>query len=614
MKIVKYFLMSLGVVAVCGILASPFLFVGVRYVREQRSREQASRNLKQLAMAVPDFHGDSVLQFVAAPADARTVLVGSADWNQWGGGPARNNTPEGKNVPESWVMPSFDDEGHWKPGTGKHIKWGGTLGSQTYGNPVVANGQAYVGTNNGAGWIKKYPKEIDLGCLICFNEADGKFIWQHSNEKLPTGKVQDWEQQGICCAPLVEGDRLWYVSSRGVVNCLDTKGFYDGENDGITNEPADLQTKNDADVVWEFDMIAKLGLFQHNMCSCSVTSAGDLIFVCTSNGVDESHVNIPAPDCPSFICLDKNTGKMYWGDKSPGLNILHGQWSSPAYGVLGGVPQVMFAGGDGWLYSFKADKGNDGKPTLVWKFDCNPKKSKWILGGRGTRNEIISTPVIYKDKVYLCVGQDPEHGEGEGHLWCIDPTKKLDGSDVSPELVLDDAGNVVPHRRLQAATESDRVVANKDSAVVWHYSKFDQNGDGTYDFEEELHRSIGTVAIKDDLLYLADFSGVFHCLDAKGDGKGHAKAYWTYDMLAASWGSALIVDNKVYIGDEDGDVAVFRHSAKKDEAMKKNDKGEYKPIQEINMLTSVYSTPVVANNVLFISTKTHLFAISADGK
>ncbi len=57
----------------------------------------------------------------------------------------------------------------------------------------------------------------------------------------------------------------------------------------------------------------------------------------------------------------------------------------------------------------------------------------WILGGSGTRNNIIATPVIYDGLVYVAVGQDPEHGEGIGHLWCIDPTKR---GDVSPTLAV----------------------------------------------------------------------------------------------------------------------------------------------------------------------------------
>jgi hypothetical protein len=104
------------------------------------------------------------------------------------------------------------------------------------------------------------------------------------------------------------------------------------------------------------------------------------------------------------------------------------------------------------------------------------------------------------------------------------------------------------------------------------------------------------VVIKDDLLYIADFSGLVHCLDAK-TGKPH----WTHDMLAASWGSGLIADGKVYIGDEDGDVTNVKHGPK------------LEVLAEINMGNSVYTTPVVANGVLFIANKTHLFAIAAGG-
>jgi len=85
-------------------------------------------------------------------------------------------------------------------------------------------------------------------------------------------------------------------------------------------------------------------------------------------------------------------------------------------------------------------------------------------------------------------------------------------------------------------------------------------------------------------------------------------------MLSATWGSPLIVDGKVYVGDEDGDVAIFRHSADLKVAMKE-DGAEMKPYYgEINMGNSVYSTPIVAGNVLYISNRTHVFAIANDGK
>ncbi|WP_218933246.1 outer membrane protein assembly factor BamB family protein [Roseimaritima multifibrata] len=617
--------------------------------------------------------------------DPQVVLNAGGDWPQWGGTRLRNNTPNVKNLPASWNVGDFDRRtGEWDNAEAENINWYANLGSQTYGNPVVAGGQVYVGTNNGAGYLPRYPNDVDLGCLLAFDEKDGKFLWQHSSEKLITGRVHDWPLQGVCSASLVEGDRLWFVTSRGEVRCLDTKGFHDGVDNGPIKDEvvrvgdlaaaaegyadtvaaldegkvsdalkkmledqghplkgdAKIETttagkawtltgniagndrqltlkvagprlsvfkalsvhdKDEADVIWVLDMMAApLGVSQHNMAACSVTTYGDLLFVNTSNGIDETHINLPAPSAPSFICVDKNTGEVLWTNGLPGQNILHGQWSSPSVAEINGVPQVLFAGGDGWLYSFKADRGKDGKPELLWKFDCNPKESKWILGGEGTRNNIIATPVIYDDLVYVAVGQDPEHGEGEGHLWCIDPTKS---GDVSPQLALEVKGDErVPlaHTRIQAVEPEKGQVAvdNPNSAVVWHYSIFDQNEDGEIDFEEEMHRSCGTVAIKDDVLYLADFSGIFHCLDAKGTKDGKPIVHFTYDMFAQSWGSPLIADGKVFIGDEDGEVAVFEFGKENKE-----------PLEEIFMGSSVYSTVVAANDRLYISTKDKLFSI-----
>ncbi|MCG8450589.1 MAG: PQQ-binding-like beta-propeller repeat protein [Pirellulales bacterium] len=529
------------------------------------------------------------------------------NWSQWGGDAARNNTPVAHNIPTEWNIGAFDFRtGAWNSSAAQNIKWVAKVGSQTYGNAVVSDGKIFIGTNNSGGWLERYPSNVDLGCLICFDLETGEFLWQHSSEKLPSGRVHDWPLQGICCAPLVEGNRLWFVTSRGEVCCLDTEGFYDDENDGPFTQEA-YPVQEEADVVWTYDMMKELGISQHNMCSCSVTAAGDILFVNTSNGVDVEHNYIPAPEAPSFFAMDKNTGEVLWTDSSPGLNILHGQWSSPTYGVLGGQPQVIFAGGDGWVYSFDP-VGEGGASKLLWKFDANPKLSVWELGGRGTRNNIIATPVIYKGNVYVAVGQDPEHGEGIGHLWCIDPTKR---GDVSPELAFNSADPKTPiaHKRVQAVVpeEGDFHRPNPNSAVVWHYSEFDQNDDGEIDFEETMHRSCGTVAIRDNVLYIADFSGLFHCLDATT-----GKVNWTYDMLAAAWGSPLIVEDKVYIGDEDGEVAIFRHSADRELAMQEVD-DEWEPYYGTrDMGNSVYSTPIVADNVLYISNRTHLFAIAAE--
>ncbi len=452
-----------------------------------------------------DFLRSAAALLISGPALASDP--GTGDWPMWGGTPDRNMVSNMKGLPTRWDVQKKIN-----------VKWVAALGSQTYGNPVVANGLVYAGTNNEA---LRNPKEPgDRGVLMAFRESDGEFLWQSTHEKLSAGRANDWPYQGVCSSPLVENGRLYYTSNRSEIVCLDAK----------TGKP-----------VWKFDMIEELGNYPHNMSNSSPVSYGDLVYVSTANGQDESHVHIPSPRAPSIIALNKNTGKLVWEDNSVGERILHGQWSTPTVGKIGDVVQVVHGQGDGWVRGYEALTGKK-----LWEFDTNPKDSVW----QKTRNELIATPVIHEEKVYIANGQDPEHGEGVGHLYCLDPTKRGD------------------------ITESGR---------VWHYDK--------------IRRSISTAAIHDGLIYYPDFSGFLHCLDAKT-----GKVYWVHDMLAAVWGSCLVADGKVYLGDEDGDVEVLQEGKEK------------KVLAQMNMGSSVYATPVPANGVLFISSRNQLFALAESKK
>lgn len=440
----------------------------------------------------------------------------------WGGTPQRNMVSSVKNLPTSWDVK-----------TKKNIKWKSDLGTQSYGNPVIADGKVFVGTNND---VPRNPEiKGDKGVLMCFRESDGKFLWQAITDK-SASSANDWPDVGVCSSPLVEGKRLYYVTNRGELVCLDTEGFTDGKNDGPCQDEI-YKGPTDADIIWKLDMMKELGVFQHNMANSSPTVWGDLLFLETSNGQDDTHEHIPSPKAPSFIAVNKNTGKIIWQDNSPGDRILHGQWSSPALGEVNGLMQVFFPGGDGWLYGFNALTGEK-----LWKFDLNPKDAVWPR----TRNDGIATPVFFDGKIYLATGHDPEDGEGVGHMYCIDPTKSGD------------------------ITETGR---------IWHYDK--------------IRRSISTAAAADGLLYISDFSGFLHCLDVNT-----GKPYWTYDALAAVWGSPLVAEGKVYLGDEDGDVVVLQTGK------------ELKKIAELNMANSVYSSPVAANGVFYITTTSALYAIA----
>ena len=378
-------------------------------------------------------------------------------------------------------------------------------------------------------------ESVDLGVLLCFDEQTGEFLWQDSNAKLQGEAENDYAQVGICSSPYVDGDRLWYVTNRDELVCLDTEGFLDGKNDGPFQGEV-YQGPSDADIVWKLDMMKELGVYQRNMANSSPVIWEDLVFVETSNG--RSDEKVPSPKAPSFLAVNKNTGKVVWQDNSPGDGILQGQWSSPALGLVDGAQQAFFAGGDGWLYGFNARTGE-----RLWKFDLNPKNI-----APKDRNYGISTPVFSEGKVLMSAGQDPDSGSGRGAAYSINPAKRGD------------------------ITESGK---------VWQY--------------EKINRSISTAAVGNGLAFLSDFDGILHCLDVKT-----GKPYWTFDLKSPVWGSPLLADGKVYLGDADGDLAVFKATAEMN-----------KPTL-IDMADSVYSTPVPANGVLYVMTRTLLYAITAN--
>ena len=249
--------------------------------------------------------------------------------------------------------------------------------------------------------------------------------------------------------------------------------------------------------------------------------------------------------------------------------------------MVKGKAQVVFPGGDGWLYSFEPKTGE-----LIWKFDCNPKGSMYRLGSEGTRNDFVSTPVIHGDKLYIAVGQDPEHLKGVGHLWCIDITKKPKGKDkdISP----------YSDPKVETPLEFDpKDPKNKDSGLVWHFGGGKPAPAGR---DYLFARSLSTCAIDKGLCYACDFAGTFFCFDA-ATGKPH----WDFDLEGDTWSSPYVVDGKVYIGNEKGAVHIFEHSS------------TMKLVKKVQMRGMVRVTPVAQNGVLYVVTENPcmLWAIKA---
>jgi outer membrane protein assembly factor BamB len=332
---------------------------------------------------------------------------------------------------------------------------------------------------------------------------------------------------GVCSTPAVDGERLYFVDQNCVVECLDINGLPLKKDDAV----------GEARVLWSFDMYADkaVGSRPSDACNGSPLVDGDLLYVTTSNGVDritQDPIEIDgarkcmAPNAPTLIVLDKRTGRFLAKDTaSITPNMLHGQWSSPSIGIVRGRKLVFLGAGDGACYAFEAlDMVPSDPVTLktVWRVDCNPpeyhesgvrdKFAYYTLGDKRRKDtlnksndgkftglsEIIATPVFHEGRVYVAIGQDPEHGRGRGALTCIDPSH----ADISGK-----------------------------AGVVWTY--------------QGLDRSLSTVSIADGLLYIADVAGRLHCLDADT-----GKLNWVYESSSRTIASTMVADGKVYLPTE----------------------------------------------------------------
>ncbi len=440
----------------------------------------------------------------------------------------------------------------------KSIKWSVPLGTSTYSTPVVANGKILVGTNNDAPRDGKH--RGDRGVLMCLDEKDGRLLWQLTVPK--AARFSDWPRVGLVSTATVEGDRVYVLTNRGEIACLDLLGMSNG-NDGPfkdearhmtpAGEPLEKVSDTDADILWLFDLTKELGVHQHDSGHCSILQSGPFLYACTSNGVDAPHLRVPAPDAPSLVVLDKMTGRLVaTDDEHIGPQIIHCTWSSPSCAKVNGRSLIFFGGGDAFVYAFESPKNDNAKPVKlkrVWRFDCDPDAPKKdVHKFQDDRHEgpshISGMPVYDKGRIYITVGGDIWHGKREAWLKCIDATKTGD---------------------LDAKAE------------LWSYPV-------------ERH-CVATPSLHNGLIYVTDCGRNVHCVDAQT-----GKPQWTHQTDAEIWGSTLVADNKVYVGTRRGGFYVFAADREK------------KLLSETSFGEPIHGSVVAANGVVYITTMSRLFA------
>ncbi|HWX21643.1 MAG TPA: PQQ-binding-like beta-propeller repeat protein [Candidatus Binatia bacterium] len=479
------------------------------------------------------------------------ALLRAADHPQWGQDFSRNMVSDERHLPDSFDI-----------ATGKNLKWKARLGSETHSTPVIAAGKVLIGTNNEQPRDPKH--QGDRSVLMCFDEKDGRFLWQLVVPKLTNSLFWDWPKAGICSPPTIEGQRAYLVSNRGEVLCLDLNGQADGNDGPFLDEarhavpagsaPVALSS-TDADIIWRFDIIKECGVRQHDQAYASILIDGPFLYLNTSNGVDDSHKQIHAPDAPSLIVLEKATGRLVARDNERiGPRIFHSTWSPPTLGTAHGQPRILFAGGDGVLYGFEPlqsapPPGEVVSLKRVWRFDCDPAGPKenvqrYNSNRREGPSNIKSTPVFHDGRLYVTVGGDVWWGKNAVWLQCID------------------------------ASGTGDVTAQ---ALVWSVPL-------------DKH-SMSTPSVSDGLVFAADCGRKVYCVDAST-----GKVCWVHETKGEIWGSTLVADGKLYVGTCRGDFWVLTASRNK------------KVIQTMQLDSPMHGSPVAANGVLYVTTMHWLYA------
>jgi outer membrane protein assembly factor BamB len=153
--------------------------------------------------------------------------------------------------------------------------------------------------------------------------------------------------------------------------------------------------------------------------------------------------------------------------------------------------------------------------------------------------------VFDQDRIYLAGGGDIWWGKNEAWLKCIAADRAREGAGNDP---------------------------------VWSYP---------------LSRHVlGTPAVSDGLVFIADVGRTFHCVNAR-TGEG----LWTHDVQGEVWASPFVADGKVYLGTRGGWFYIFAAAKEK------------QVLQELNLASPISATATAANGVLYIANMKRLFAL-----
>jgi outer membrane protein assembly factor BamB len=325
-----------------------------------------------------------------------------------------------------------------------------------------------------------------------------------------------------------------------------------------------------------------------------------------------------------LLCLSAHSGKTLWKQTVPGDK----GWTHPKNSLASSTPAtdgrrvyvLFWDGGKVWLAAYTVD----GKPA--WRRDLGRFTSQH---GPGT------SPIVYGGKVFLANDQD-----GAAALVALDAETGKPAWQAKRRAYR--ACYSTPLVLRSARGKAELIVASTAGITAYDPDSGTANWWWTWHFDGMALRTVASPVAGDGLIFAAsgDGSGARHAVAVRTGGKGDVtrthlawerkrdfpyvpsmlvhrghllavndhgvascrvartgKTVWERRLSGAVTASPLLIDGKIYVVSEKGDVFVFPAAA------------EFRLLAPNSVGEAVFATPAVADGKLFIRGENHLVCI-----
>jgi outer membrane protein assembly factor BamB len=400
-------------------------------------------------------------------------LAGAGAWPQWRG-PARDGRSPETGLASSW------------PEGGPRLLWRTSGLGGGFSSLSIADGRIFTLGDLG-----------DTQHVVARSQADGKELW-----KTPLGPAWSDQFNGPRSTPTVDGDRLYVVSTEGLVLCLET----------ATGK-----------VVWSRSLPQDFG-------GVMMATKGGTHWKFTESPLVDGDRLLVTPGSPAamLLALDKKSGQELWRTPLPagGERGADGAaYSSVVISQGAGVRQYVQLVGRG-VIGIEAATGK-----LLWTYNR-------------VANDVanIPTPLVDGDHIFVSTG----YGTGAALLKLVKSDGGIQAQEVyfvPAEIFQNHHGNMILHEgHVYAGSGHNKgfpvSLRLADGQLVW--GPIRNAGSGS-----------AAVAFADGHVYLRYQNGLMVLMEANPTAYREKGSFQIPDVKGPSWSHPVIVDSKLYLREQD---------------------------------------------------------------